>query len=89
MMRRNLPRSFVPAVFMIVAALAGAAAASAATPVDARQSAGRLKVSDNGHFIVRADGSPFFYLGDTAWELIHRLTREDAEFSEDALNPLR
>ncbi len=39
----------------------------------------RLKVSDNKHFIVRDDGSPFFYLGDTAWELFHRLSREDAE----------
>jgi hypothetical protein len=39
----------------------------------------RLKVSDNQRFIVRSDGSPFFYLGDTAWELLHRLTREDAE----------
>ncbi|MDB6151804.1 MAG: putative endoglucanase [Chthoniobacteraceae bacterium] len=38
----------------------------------------RLKVSDNHRFLVRADGSPFFYLGDTAWELFHRLTREEA-----------
>ena len=39
----------------------------------------RLKVSDNRRFLVKADGKPFFYLGDTAWELFHRLTREDAE----------
>jgi len=26
-----------------------------------------------------SDGSPFFYLGDTAWELFQRLTREEAE----------
>ena len=38
-----------------------------------------LKISDNHRFIVKADGSPFFYLGDTAWELFHRLNREDAE----------
>jgi len=38
-----------------------------------------LKVSENRRFIVRADGTPFFYLGDTAWELFHRLTREEAE----------
>ena len=25
------------------------------------------------------DGRPFFYLGDTAWELFHRLNREEAE----------
>ena len=38
----------------------------------------RLKVSDNRHFLVNADGRPFFWLGDTAWELFHRLTREEA-----------
>jgi Protein of unknown function (DUF4038)/Putative collagen-binding domain of a collagenase len=43
------------------------------------QSVQRLKVSDNKRFIVKADGSPFFYLGDTAWELFHRLNREEAD----------
>jgi hypothetical protein len=38
----------------------------------------RLKVSDNRRFLVHEDGSPFFYLGDTAWELFHRLNREEA-----------
>lgn len=36
-------------------------------------------MSDNGRFLVFDDGTPFFYLGDTAWELFHRLTREEAE----------
>jgi hypothetical protein len=39
----------------------------------------RLKVSDNKRFLVTSDGRPFFYLGDTAWELFHRLNREQAE----------
>lgn len=39
----------------------------------------RLKVSENKHFLVREDGAPFFYLGDTAWELFHRLNREEAD----------
>lgn len=39
----------------------------------------RLKVSDNKHFLVHEDGSPFFWLGDTGWELLHRLDRENAE----------
>ena len=38
-----------------------------------------LKVSENGRFLVRSDGSPFFWLGDTAWELFHRLDLEDSE----------
>ena len=32
----------------------------------------RLKVSENQRFLVHEDGTPFFYLGDTAWELLHR-----------------
>jgi hypothetical protein len=39
----------------------------------------RLKVSDNQRFLVYDDGRPFFYLGDTAWELFHRLNREEAD----------
>lgn len=38
----------------------------------------KLRVSDNHRFLVYEDGEPFFYLGDTAWELFHRLDREDA-----------
>lgn len=40
---------------------------------------GKLKVSDNKRFIVHEDGTPFFYLGDTGWELFHRLNKEDTE----------
>ncbi len=39
----------------------------------------RLKVSDNQRFLITLDGQPFFWLGDTAWELFHRLNREQAE----------
>ena len=39
----------------------------------------RLKVSDNHRFLVTADGKPFFWMADTAWELFHRLNREEAE----------
>ena len=37
-----------------------------------------LKVSANQRFLVTADGKPFFYLADTAWELFHRLDRKQA-----------
>lgn len=46
---------------------------------DAPAAPPRLKVSDNKRYLVTADGKPFFYLGDTAWELFHRLNREQAE----------
>src|SRR5215218_2487671 len=39
----------------------------------------RLRVSDNHRFLVTMDGRPFFWLGDTAWELFHRASREEAE----------
>ena len=37
-----------------------------------------LRVSDDQRYLLDADGKPFFYLGDTAWELFHRLSREEA-----------
>jgi hypothetical protein len=39
----------------------------------------RLRVSDNQRYLVKQDGTPFFYLGDTAWELFHRLNREETD----------
>ncbi len=38
-----------------------------------------LRVSDNHRFLVTTEGKPFFWLGDTAWELFHRLNREEAD----------
>jgi hypothetical protein len=39
----------------------------------------QLRVSDNKRFLVTKEGKPFFWLGDTAWELFHRLSREEAD----------
>lgn len=36
----------------------------------------KLKVGADRRFVVTADGRPFFYLADTAWELFHRLDRK-------------
>ena len=38
-----------------------------------------LEVSKNGRFLQEKAGEPFFYLGDTAWELFHRLDRKESE----------
>lgn len=38
-----------------------------------------LKVSQNGRFIEKENGSPFLWIGDTAWELFHKLNREEAD----------
>lgn len=40
---------------------------------------GPLKVADNHRYLVHQDGTPFFYLGDTAWELFHRLNQKEAD----------
>ncbi len=37
-----------------------------------------LMVSDNHRYLLD-DGAPFFWLGDTAWELFHRLDRDEAD----------
>jgi len=66
----------VGAVWLALGLACVSAAMSA--PV-AAQSLPRLAVSENKRFLVQADGTPFFWLGDTAWELFHRLSREDAE----------
>ena len=49
----------------------------------------KLKTSDNNRFLVTADGKPFFYLGDTAWELFHRLDRANADKYVEKLAPSR
>jgi len=38
-----------------------------------------LRVSENGRFFRAAKGEPFFWLGDTGWLLLTKLTREQVE----------
>jgi hypothetical protein len=38
---------------------------------------GQLQVTKDGHYLQFRDGTPFFWLGDTGWELFHRLTLEE------------
>ena len=40
---------------------------------------GAPRVDANRRFLVHADATPFLWLGDTAWQLFHRTTREEAE----------
>ena len=39
----------------------------------------QMKVSSDNRYLVNKDGTPFFWLGDTAWELFHRLTKSEAK----------
>jgi hypothetical protein len=63
-----IPATLVCLVFAL--GLAASASGAGSPP--------RLKVSENRRFLVTEDGRPFFYLGDTAWELFHRLNREES-----------
>ena len=40
---------------------------------------GKLKVSSNHRFLEFENGKSFFYLGDTAWELFHRLDKQEVD----------
>jgi hypothetical protein len=39
----------------------------------------QIKVSENKHYLQTKTGEPFFWLGDTNWEMIHRLSIEEIE----------
>lgn len=43
----------------------------------------RLRVTDSGRYLTAKDGKTFPWLADTAWELFHRLNREDALYYLD------
>jgi len=76
----------------MTAALAGAASAAHAhsgtiNPSSQESARGcgpralpRIFVHPDGHYLAGADGSPFFWLGDTAWQLIQEATREECSY---------
>ncbi len=39
----------------------------------------KLRIHESGRFLEYESGKPFFYLGDTAWDLVHRLTKDEIE----------
>ena len=60
---------------ILIAGLLGTVLSAPAS--EATEKLSRLRVSENGRFLVREDGSPFFWLGDTAWNLFQRTSLED------------
>jgi len=67
---------------MLFAALAGSALWMPAQTAPALPASPLplIRVRADGHLLETADGRPFFWLGDTAWELIHHTTREEASY---------
>lgn len=41
---------------------------------------GRLIVSEEGRYLKHADGTPFFWLGETGWLMPQRLDRDEVDF---------
>jgi hypothetical protein len=62
---------------LLFAALALTAGLAAAGPLPA------IHVSDNGRYFVKADGTPFFWLGDTAWCIFNHPTPADVDLYLD------
>ena len=38
----------------------------------------QFTISPNHRYLLK-EGKPFFWMGDTAWELFHRLNKEEAD----------
>ena len=64
-------KNCLTSVFVVLASMLVSGSVVAAEPL------ARLKVSEDGHSLVTADGRPFFWLGDTAWQLILKASRKD------------
>lgn len=46
--------------------------------ISIKQNFAQFSVSANHRYLLK-NGQPFYWLGDTGWELFHRLTREEAD----------
>jgi hypothetical protein len=54
--------------------------ASAASAAPATQPLQAIRVSDDHHYFVKVDGTPFFWLADTAWSIFNHPTPQDVTF---------
>lgn len=61
---------------------AGKCFASATTNATARLLPA-IRVHKGGHYLETSNGRPFFWLGDTAWKLVHNLSREECSYYLD------
>jgi len=71
----QFPQRFLPVLALTVLGLVASCPALAATaPLPP------VRVHADGHYLQTADGKPFFWLGDTAWELLHATTRDECSY---------
>lgn len=66
-------RTCMTRLFGYLFGLAVTTVAAIQTSAVERASLEPLRVADNGRFFVTISGRPFFWLGDTVWQLIHDL----------------
>ena len=76
MRRPPYVRNFIVFLLPLILAIGGVVRTVSAAET---KSLPLLRVSENKRFLTTSEGAPFFWLGDTAWELFHRLNREEAE----------
>ena len=67
---------FIAAFMLLATTMANAAKKTIYKP----WSNGKLKVSANQRYLIHENGTPFFWLGNTAWLLPERLNRDEAEY---------
>src|SRR4051812_37165250 len=77
MMTPPLRSKALMAVIGLVAGLA-ASPTSRADGAKAGDTPYPARVGDDRRTLIDQHGKPFFYLGDTAWELFHRLSQDEA-----------
>lgn len=75
-----MKRQFQVLVTMVLLTMATALQAAAA---EKPWQHGRLTVSENGRFLMHADGTPFFWQGETPWLMPQRLTRDEVVYYLD------
>lgn len=75
-----MKRQFQVLVTMVLLTMAAALQAAAA---EKPWQHGRLTVSENGRFLMHADGTPFFWQGETPWLMPQRLTRDEVVYYLD------
>lgn len=75
-MRPTRAAALLLLITLCVALVRGAPQAEAQAPAAGPPA---LSVSANGRFLQRADGAPFFWMGDTAWHMLNYSTRAEAE----------
>jgi Protein of unknown function (DUF4038)/Putative collagen-binding domain of a collagenase len=66
-------------LFILLIISANATLAQQKKPIEKQPQWQKLYIQPDKRYILKGDGKPFFWLGDTAWELFHRLNKTEAD----------